>query len=87
MFFIQTDDGIQKLRSVSSIFSIVVSEGIDNNIKKVVSEGIENNIKNPIDVSEFEKSFLKKGKNALDVKIFFVGLVRIVVNIMTRICI
>ena len=87
MFFIQTDDGIQKLRSVSSIFSIVVSEGIDNNIKKVVSEGIENNIKNPIDVSEFEKSFLKKGKNELDVKIFFVGLVRIVVNIMTRICI
>lgn len=75
------------MSSVSSIFSIVVSEGIENNIKKVVSEGTENNIKNPRDVSGFEKSFLKKGKNELDVKIFFTGFVRIIVNIMTRICI
>ena len=49
----------------------------------VVSEDFENKIKNPRKVSAFERTFLKKGKNEVNGKIFFVTLMRIIVNIIT----
>ena len=45
------------------------------------SDDVENKTENPGDVSEFEKSFLKKGKNEVNAKICFVSLVRMIVNV------
>ena len=50
----------------------------------ISSEGAENKI-NSRDVSGLRKSFLKKGKNAVNGKIFFVSLMSVIVNIIASI--